>query len=308
MNKLACLILLCICVTRAWAQLPETRIYIMDLKNYRGNITLSGPKLASNNKGYNNQPFFMDDDRTLLFTSNKGKGLTDIYKYDILKKSIKRLTNTDNEAEYSPRQSLGENEITCVRVEKDTVTQHFYAYNYKGKKGHLLLPDVTQLGYYTWLNGAEVIALTLPEPFVLSKYNVITLKADTLLTHPGRTFVNHHSKLYFVDKADSNHYYIKIMAKENLRPKKNKPKVENTTIIETLTGQEDFCVLNDGTILMGKDGILYAYNPKKIKGVVQQTWKEVANLNTMGIGTFYRLVVNADNSKIAVVGYVGEKP
>ena len=292
----------------AIAQLPETRIYTIDIsREGRTKLVFSRPLLISKDKGYNNQPFFVDDDRSILYASNNGDGNTDIYKYDMKRKKNKRITKTD-EAEYSPRQSLLEDEITCVRVEKDTETQHFYAYPNSGKRGHLLLPGVTSLGYYTWLNGAEIIGLTLPEPFTLTKYNVLTLKADTLITAIGRTFQVHGSKLYYVDKSDSEHYKIKIMAKENIRPRKGKLKVEDVTVCETIAGQEDFCITYDGSIWMGKDGKLFAYTTKKTKGIAEKKWIEIADIKQLGIPSFYRLAVNQDMTKLAVVAYVGAKP
>jgi WD40-like Beta Propeller Repeat len=295
--------------SRVFAQLPETRIYTLDIeKEGRNKYVFSNPKLISKQKGYNNQPYFTDDDRYILYASNNGKGNTDIYRYDMKRDKNKRITKTD-EAEYSPRESMQEEgEITCVRVEKDTVTQHFYAYNAAGKKGHLLLPDVTSLGYYTWLNGAEIIGLTLPEPFTLTKYNTITLKADTLTTHIGRTFQMHNSKLYFVDKSDTNNMKICIMPKENIRPRKNAAKVENIIVCSTLDGQEDFCVTYDGTIWMGKEGKLFAFYTKKIKGIADHEWIEIADFTKLGIASFYRLAINQSTTKIAVVMYAGAKP
>jgi hypothetical protein len=292
------------------AQLPETEIYLLDMqKNGAGKYSFSNPRLISNPKGYNNQPYFMDDDKTILFASNNGSGNTNIYKYDMNRKKIKRFTKTQ-EAEYSPQQSKAEEgEITCVRVEKDTVSQIFYSYYKKGKKGHFNLPNVNSIGYYTWLNGAEIIALTLPEPFTLTKYNVITLKADTLVTNIGRTFQVQNNKLLYVDKIDSNHFYIKQMVKENIRPRKNKNlQADDVVLCETLEGQEDFCMGYDGTIFMGKEGKLYAWYTKKIRGMEANKWHEIADFTSNGIPAFYRLVINQDMSKIALVAYKGKKP
>jgi hypothetical protein len=303
------LIVLCsLCALMANAQMPETRIYTVDITRLpKGKLGFSSPTLISKEKGYNNQPFYTDDDRYILYVSNNGKGNTDIYRYDTKRKKNKRITKT-SEAEYSPRQSLAEEEITCVRVEADTVTQHFYAYKTNGKGGHLLLPDVTALGYYTWWNGAEIIGLTLPEPFTLAKYNTITLKADTIAKSIGRTFVNQGNKLYYVDKSDSTESIIKIMAKENLRSRKSKVPVENIFVTPTLKDQEDFCVTYDGQIWMGKDGKLFSYNSKKFKGLKENKWEEIADFTQLGIASFYRLEVNHDMTQVAVVMYVGKKP
>ncbi len=303
----------------AKAQLPETRIYTLDITNNRNILNFQNLQLVSNNKGYNNQPFFTNDGKYLLYSSNNGEGNTDIYRYQLGKKSAlqfwqkrnNRITNTP-EAEYSPRLKPDETEITCVRVESDTVTQAFYGYNIKGKLAHKYLPDVKNIGYYTWLNNVDIIAFTLPEPFLLSKFNTITLKQDTIASSPGRTFAVHKGKVYFVDKAtigtDSS-YAIRQVAPFNLRSSsRNKTKIENPIIAYTMPLQEDFVILNDGTFLMGNANKLYAVNPKKAAKNVESTWKEIADFSTLGIKNFYRLATNADNSKLALVTYQGEKP
>jgi WD40-like Beta Propeller Repeat len=306
--KILLALFICLLTDIAQAQMPETRIYTIDItREAKGKLKFSNPTLISKNKGYNNQPFFTDDDRYILYVSNNGKGNTDIYRYDTKRNKNKRITNTA-EAEYSPRQSLSEDEITCVRVEADTVTQHFYAYKPNGKRGHLLLPSVTSLGYYTWWNGAEIIGLTLPEPFTLTKYNTITLKADTIATAIGRSFVNQGGKLYYVDKSDTAESIIKIIARENMRNKKNNVPVENIFVTPTLPDQEDFCVTYDGQIWMGKDGKLFSYASKRFKGLKENKWEQLADFAPMGIDTFYRLAVSHDMTKLAVVMYVGKKP
>ena len=98
------------------------------------------------------------------------------------------------------------------------------------------------------------------------------------------------------------------MAKENIRPRKGKLKVEDVTVCETIAGQEDFCITYDGTIWMGKDGKLFAYTTKKTKGIAEKKWVEIADIKQLGIPSFYRLPVNQDMTKLAVVAYVGAKP
>jgi hypothetical protein len=295
----------------AFAQLPESRIYLMDMsKNTDGSIAVLNPRIISFEKGYNNQPYFSEDENTIFFTSNAGSGLTDIYKYNIKRKRKKRFTKTKLEAEYSPQNNLGEDgEISCVRVEKDTVTQLFYSYYKKGKRGRFVLPDNKVIGYYAWLNAAEIIAFNLPEPFTLVKYNVLTLKADTLTTNVGRSFCVNSGKLYFVDKSDSTDWKIKLMAKENLRPRKGDENVyQDSTIVSTLFESEDFCMTPDGNMWMGSGSVLYVCPTKKNKLYPQNKWTAVADLTQMGVPPFYRLTINKESNKLAVVCYEGKKP
>lgn len=291
----------------SFAQLPETRIYTLDIsRGMRGKLEFTNPQLIGFKIGYNNQPYFTPDGKSILYAANKGKGTTDIFEYRFKKKKNVRLTET-KEAEYSPKWTIDENEISCVRVEQDTITQHFYAYNLKGGKGHLLTNSLSTMGYYQWLNSNEVIAFLVPEPFTFVKYNITTLRCDTLLSAPGRTFYNYKGKTFFVDKSDSTKYFIKTLAKENLRSRKiATAQVPNPIIAETLSGQEDFAIMNDGTILMGKEAKLYAYYPRRAKR--KDDWVEIADFTNLGIGPFYRLTLNQENNKLAVVVYEGKKP
>ena len=69
----------------------------------------------------------------------------------------------------------------------------------------------------------------------------------------------------------------------------------------TLPEAEDMCWLPDGTILMGKDDILYTF--KKGKDV---DWNEVASLEEFGIKNITRLAISPDGTKLAVVGEGGK--
>ncbi len=291
--------ILLFCSVNLFAQLPNTKVYMVDVVKERGGTwNCSNLKLISNKKGYNNQPYFTPDGNSILFASNNGKGNTDIYKYALNKSKITRLTKTA-EAEYSPKYNTLEEEITCVRVEKDTVTQHFYGYNLKGKKGHLFLPDLTAIGYYTWFTSTDIIALVLPEPFYLVKYNINNLKADTLANNPGRCLQTNKGGVYYVDKTDTTNFIIKRIAKENLSNKKPKQKVENPIIINALTNSEDFCMLYDGTFIMGSGSKVYIYRSDR-KGT-KPMWKEVADLKELGIKNFVRPAISQDGSKLAFV-------
>ena len=114
--------------------------------------------------------------------------------------------------------------------------------------------------------------------------------------------------MVYVDKTDSLHWKIRIIAPENLRISRKKPAVpvENPVLTETLPGEEDYCFMQDGSILMGHEGILYIKrNPFRHP---ESAWEPIADLKIMGITQFYRIAVSPDNTKIAVVVYQGKKP
>src|SRR5918996_1347355 len=87
---------------------PSTDVYIASLKTSGDRLVVGKPENISASPGYDNQPFFAPDGRTLYFTSARGDvsskcgtPQTDIYKYDLQTRGVARVTETP-ECEYSP--------------------------------------------------------------------------------------------------------------------------------------------------------------------------------------------------------------
>ncbi len=293
----------------AKAQLPETVIYLFDVHKSAKGLVIGNPKIISKKTGYNNQPYFTMDGDYMFYVSSMDTVNIELYKIDMGKKKLKakRITHT-KEAEYSPKLTPDMEKISCVRVEKDRKTQHFYSYSMKGKRPVNILPNLTSIGYYEWLNQNEFLSFELPEPFYLVKHHISGAKCDTLATHIGRTFYNLRSKgkVVYIDKTDSNKWVFRLIAPENLKTFNKKGKVVNPILCETLPQEEDYCFTQDGSILMGHGGMLYIKkNPFKNPNA---TWDELMDLKTFGIEKFYRIAISVDNTKLAVVAYTGKKP
>jgi hypothetical protein len=195
--------------------------------------------------------------------------------------------------------------ISCVRVEKDKVTQHIVQYTSKGKKPSILLPRLKNVGYYEWLNQQEVIVFELPEPFYLVRRSLYASMADTLAKNIGRTFyyLRGKGKIIYLDKSDTISWKIKSISQDQLKKVRKGLAVESDIVCETLPGEEDFCFLQDGSILMGHNGFLYLKkNPFKYKDA---PWDEFADLQTFGLQKFSRLAISPDNTKLAIVSLEG---
>jgi WD40 repeat protein len=265
--------------------------------------------MISKKIGYNNQPYFSPDGKYLFYVSSIDSSNTEIFRIDLGNKKLKskRITKT-NEPEYSPKYTPDMSLISCVKVEKDKTTQHFYTYNLKGKKPFNILPDMKSIGYYEWISQNEFLSFELPEPFYLVKHVISNNSKDTLATHVGRTFyfLRNKSKIIYLDKTDSLHWQIRSVAADNLKKLKPKKAVENPIITETLAGEEDYCFLMDGSILMGHNGVIYIKkNPLKN---LKAKWEELLDCRKYGFDKFYRIVTNFDNTKIALVAFKGKKP
>ncbi len=290
------------------AQLPETTVYLFDLQKSGKTYQVNKPQIISKRIGYNNQPYFSPDGNYLFYVSSMDTSNTEIFRYDLRKKKSKRITKT-KEPEYSPRYTPDMSRLSCVRVEKDKTTQHFYTYNLAGKKPINILPDLVSIGYYDWISHNEFLSFELPEPFYLVRHNIQSNKKDTIAQNIGRNFyyARNKNKIIYVDKSDSTNWKIRLIATENLKPnKKTAIKLENPILTETLPNEEDYCLMQDGSILMGHEGkLFYKKNPFRFPN---STWEEWIDLHSFGISSFYRIAISADNTKLALVTYSGKKP
>src|ERR1051326_3706045 len=101
MNKL--LILLIILSVSAKGQLPDTDIFLASIKKSKdGKMAFSKPKNITNRKGYDNQPYFTPDGKSILYVSVQDeKQQADIYSYNLNSHKSIPVTKTE-ESEYSP--------------------------------------------------------------------------------------------------------------------------------------------------------------------------------------------------------------
>ena len=77
----------------------STDIYLAPLSLQNGRPVVGTPVNVTNRPGYDNQPSFTPDSKSILYTSTRKDGQSDIYKIDIAKidiatKTISRVTST----------------------------------------------------------------------------------------------------------------------------------------------------------------------------------------------------------------------
>jgi hypothetical protein len=140
---------------------PDTEIYLLPMKLANGAITLGSPADITNNPGYDNQPFFTADSRSILFTSIRGGGTqTDIYRYDIQTAQTTQVTSTP-ESEYSPTITPG-GALAVVRVEQDEQkTQRLWQFTADGRDPRVVLENVKPVGYHAWADDHTVALFIL---------------------------------------------------------------------------------------------------------------------------------------------------
>jgi len=278
------------CISGSFAQkLPDCDIWIVDITTSSdGAVSLSNPVNITERFGYDNQPSFTPDNKSLLYTSERN-GQTDIFKYDIGTKAHTQLTNTQ-ESEYSPTLMPDGINISIVKVEKDSA-QRMWKLPMIGGEQSLIMKDVDSIGYFSWINKDTVAMFILGTPPTLQITDIHSQKPIVIRKNIGRgmQMYNPNSCLFFVSydstNGDKAGIYVYCYGARS-----------GMAYYHPLVGANDlFCVSHIG-IMMGEESIVY----REFKDF-SNPWVELSNLNNWGIRKISRIAISNDGKKAAIV-------
>jgi Tol biopolymer transport system component len=297
--------------THAQSDTKSTEIWLVDVANKEGKISFGNPVRLTDNDYYDNQPCFSKDGRFIYYVSMPDTSQSDIYEYDIAKKTTRQITKTE-ESEFQPQPiPFDKNLLSIVRVDLDKA-QRFYSVNLDGTEFSYLSEAEDSVAYYTWMNDTTVGMYKLNgKGGSLEQYDMIPLQSIILMEGGfGRCLQKapQSSDLTYVTKNEKER--VDEKTKEKVKEKDwnimryNFDTQEKTRICSTLPDEEDYCWTPYETILMGSKGKLYMLDPKLGD---KAEWTEVADY-TKTAGTFYRLACSPMGDKIALVSYRGKKP
>src|SRR3989441_1391046 len=268
---------------------PSSDIFIVDVKTERGEMRFSQPVKITTFVGYNNQPSFMPDGRSILYTSIRDKQ-ADIYRYDLRSGATSRVTNTP-ESEYSPTLMPDGKNISVVRVEADG-TQRLWKFPLAGGQPSLILEHIKPVGYHLWIDDHTLALFILGakgKPNTLQIVDVTIEKAEVVAENPGRILrlIPHQNRLSFVHKIADQEWIVKAF---DLKARKL------TTLIKTFPGVEDYAWTPAGILLMAKDAKLFKWNP-----AIDQDWQQFADFSQGGLKRITRITVSPKGDRIAMV-------
>lgn len=147
---------------------PNTDVYLAEIERIGDSIVVGRPVNITRRAGYDNQPAFTPDSRSILYVAQRD-GQTDIWRYDIATRARVRLTRTP-ESEYSPTPVPGERRFSVVRVERDS-TQRLWTFAATGRDPRLLLPSMKPVGYHAWIGANRLATFVLGSPSTLHVVN-----------------------------------------------------------------------------------------------------------------------------------------
>ena len=272
--------------------LPECDIFLFDLVDRDGAVQLKNGRNITNRPGYDNQPWFTPNSRSILFSANGQPDRTDIFEYHIDSEETRQVTDTPTQ-EYSPQISPDNRTLSFVS-DGETANQSIWTTRRESPQESWLLQQQGQrepVGYYSWNHETGDIlywsrygfSLTLVRSSENSSHYV-TGNAPPSSPHiiPGSR------KFSFLHRQGNGEVWIKELDPESraIRP---------LTVV--IGNSRNYAWTPDGHILMADDDRLYLWSPESDDG-----WKQVANLEELGVRDVTRLNVSPDGLRLALVG------
>ena len=171
---------------------PATDVFLVSLADPAAWNAASVVNISAS-PGYDNQPSFMRDSRSVLFTSNRDGRQSDIYRYWISDRKLTQLTTTP-ESEYSATVVPSGSGFSVIQVEADT-TQRLWQFAFAARAGagleaSLVLPDIKPVGYHAWIDKDTVMLFVLGEPATLQRAAPGSPLAETIASGIGRSLVS----------------------------------------------------------------------------------------------------------------------
>ncbi|CAH0997388.1 hypothetical protein EMA8858_03520 [Emticicia aquatica] len=264
-----------------------TEIYLLDLSDSGGNLTLSNPKNITNRLGYDNQPFFHPT-KPLIYYAAMQDGQSDIWSYNYKTGVGVRITNTID-SEYSPTVTPDKKYLSCIVQRKSNGDQDLVKYNIDNPIETQIIFEsqkTGKIGYQAWLNPKELITFVLGEPQTLHYQSLSTKKDAIVASNIGRS-------LHLIPKQKVFSFVQKIDEKWLIRtfnPSKN----TIIDIAESNPASEHYNAwTSNGIILESKTTEIFSFD------AIAKQWKPVVLPENLPKKKISRMAVKG--SKIAIV-------
>ena len=267
------------------AQLPETDIWLFKIEKTEGKYSYTNPLNVTHRAGYDNQPTFSLDGKSILYVLIDSTKQADIYQYSISKKTSSNLTKSQV-SEYSPTiipSGLG---FSSVVVEKDSA-QRVWQFNMDGTFKTIVHEGTDSIGYHAWLNADTILYYKLTEPHSLRVLDLKTNKDVWICNHPVRAFKKIGNSSRFI-------YAIKDSISTQFRI--YNPAIRESSLYATYPSvNEDFIWHPELGLIKSEGSDLMNYNDKT------NTWEVLFSFKNMGIIKITRFVFDNKTKQLALV-------
>jgi hypothetical protein len=266
-------------------------IWMMQIDVSAGSVLFSNPRNITGKKGYENQPCYSQDGKAIYYTDRSDTSVkTTIYSYTLSTGQTSQVTFSSL-SPYSPRPLPGGNGISVLMVEADS-TQRIWQYSFSGAGAYPLFPKRDSIGYYEWIDTGTVLAYILAGKNPLPRISVIAGDGTEkkIAENVGRGMRTVGKGAFFIQRKDTVNYIAWT------------DYVTTKQLVKTPGRSMDLTIYKD-YVLMASRGIMYGAKMEMENGRVTglQEFKELQNLNSIGLKNITRMAVSPDEKTIAVV-------
>ena len=271
----------------------NTEVFVMDLDFNENEFKIENVLNISNNKGYDSQPFFIDNEQLLYARTDQNQ--TNIAKYHLEDKSLEYICKTTIGGEYSPQKIPNTNFYSAVRLDT-TDLQRLYKYDSESNTSQLLIDDL-QVAYYSFYDENTLLSSVLSGSnldLVIS--NLSKKTNDTLLIKVGRSIhkvPNNKNTMSYTSINDEGNMDIFQLDISTL---------ESFFVAQLPVEIQDHIWLNESTLLIGSLDKLFLLD---LFG--NGDWKLVADLSKYQLKNITRLALNPNGSKLAIVAELNKE-
>ncbi len=268
--------------------LPDTEIHLYDL-SCKKSCSISNGGNISSNLGYDNQPFFTANSKTILFASMRDGKQIDIYEYILKTGETKQITDTEF-MEYSPKTSADNQTITFVR-DGENPDQTVWKMDRKTGEYSWAINSKEPVGYYHLNHKTGDVLFWSRYGWSIQYLNLKRDKARFVMGNaipstpkqiPGS------NRFSFVHRQTNSEVWIKAFNPEDFSV---------TPVAPVIGVNNDYAWAPNGNIFRVEDNILYLWKTaSKSKG-----WEKIQNLTEEFKGKISRLAISPDGKKIALV-------
>ena len=274
---------------------PSTDVYLARFRVEHGKVTIGPPVNVTNRPGYDNQPSFTPDSKSILFTSVREDAQADIYRYDIEARSTTRVTATP-ESEYSATVYGDGSRFSAIRVEADS-TQRLWSFRLDGSDPRLVFQSIKPAGYHAWVDSTTVALFVLGRPNALVIADTRGGRVDTLARDVGRSLLplpNGHGFSFVQRMPDSTW----VLSAVDVRGSGMDRRTVTMPLVRMPAGA-DYIVWPEPAVAIAGAGsklLIWRGTSKSAQ------WSELSDLSRDGLKKISRLALSPDHRWLAIVG------
>jgi len=266
---------------------PGTDLQLVEIWSDQGEAALATPVNLTDRDGYDNQPHFLPDGQSFLYSSRRD-GNIEIMRYDMATRTSTRLTRTA-ESEYSPTPLPDGDGFAVVRVVEEG-RQELWRFDVDGGNPTRLLdtPDLA-VGYFAWGDPDTLAMFHVENRPTLHVARVAAGTIDKLADDIGRSLqpVPGRRAISFVHKLSASEWWVTELDLDSgaLLP-----------IAPTVQGVEDHAWLPSGELLMAQGARIFWWQPGE-----GAAWKQIADFSDDGVTGISRIGVSPLGDQLVIV-------